>query len=203
MGSTHIPDFQRVISSCFEMKTSCSTTSAQKSLKSSPKFCSTHTKLLKNTFKTLIFLFFLFRCGKQRRQKINLWQLTSARWGRMGLSVKKGEKKPPKKTSQGSAKYFKAATAECRICSEGGLGYLYGILGTHPARHDPRVLQADLNTEESKKKNQKLQFFSSERASHRGLEELHKQNLLALGGGNKFFFFFFFSFSVVLFQNNL
>lgn len=62
------------------------------------------------------------------------------------------------------------------------------FLGTHPTRHDPRVLQAELfqprlNTEESKKNPQ---FQLSECASHQGLEQLHRQNLLlALGGGNK------------------
>lgn len=77
--STQIPVFQRVrillFQPCFEMKTSCNTTSAEKPLKSSPNFCSTHTKLLKTAFKTLFFFF--QEMWHPTMSKNNLWQLAA------------------------------------------------------------------------------------------------------------------------------
>lgn len=133
------------------MKTSSNTTSAAKPLKSSPNFCSTHTKLLKTAFKTLFFFFFR-RCGIQQCQKITFG---NSQWGRIDLSAKR-EEKAPKKPHQGvqNISKWRLHSAGSALREDGDI-YM-DFLGTHPTRHDPRVLQAELfqprlNTEESKK----------------------------------------------------
>lgn len=67
ISSSHIPAQILLFQPSFEMKISCSASSAEKSPKSSPNFCSTHTNPLKIAFKTLCSLF--QEMGQQQQQK--------------------------------------------------------------------------------------------------------------------------------------
>lgn len=109
---------------------------AEKSLKSRPNFCSMHTKLLKTTFKTLLFSFFIQEMWQATMSKINLWQLTSAGliWG---LKEKKTPQIKPPKGVQNISKW-PLQSAESAQREDGGI---YMDFWEH-ILHNPRVLQA-------------------------------------------------------------